>query len=111
MLESTNINEKGLMIIKVIEDFVAKQNKRFDELELDITFDLKQVGFYSKTDWKNRGEEYCLESDVVMSYDGGFMHHVMNDNWEMREDLEKDLEKIGLYMEPGYSWCCGFYAI
>ena len=112
MIQSTNINKKGLKIIEVIEKFIEKQNKDFfDVTGLELGYNINDVDFYSKKDWKARGEEYSLDSDVVMTFDGGFMYDIVNNYGQAGIELNEALKEIGLYTEQGYSWNCGFYEI
>jgi len=70
--------------------------------------------FYAPEEWKARGEKYGCKSLLVIVYDGGDMYNVFGHpefGWDLREKVEVELEKIGLYMEACTHWYSAVYPI
>lgn len=68
--------------------------------------------FYSPAEWRERGEKYGRESELVVVYDGGDLLHFFNSDsayeskWVFSEKMRERLAKEGLYYEE----CTGWYA-
>ena len=104
MIRSENISVKGCQIIEAITKVATKY-------ELDIN----EVDFYSSQDWEDRGEPYCNNSLVVMTFDGGWMYDVANFTsmaWDdISVEINEALRELGVYYECGHSWNAGVYHI
>lgn len=72
--------------------------------------------FYSPAEWKERGEEYGIESELIVVYDGGDVrpffsmdacYEIPSSNrYATYEKMQAALEKVGAYFEE----CTGWYA-
>lgn len=65
--------------------------------------------FYSPAEWKARGEQYGLESELIVVYDGGDVRPFFTIDAgvpSFYDAMEKALFACGLYAEP----CTGWYA-
>jgi len=65
--------------------------------------------FYSGAEWKERGESYCTDAELVLVHDGGCLSAYGGER--LRKAVRDALEEVGLYMEPGTGWYTGIYAI
>lgn len=71
--------------------------------------------FYSPAEWKARGEEYGITSELVIVHDGGDLAPVFNIDYEMYElqdrmDIEV-LRPLGLFAEPCTCWYTAIYKV
>jgi hypothetical protein len=75
--------------------------------------------FYSPKEWKDRGEDYGTESQLVVVYDGGDLFYVFNSSMHsefekpanVREEIDKRLADFGLYVEECTGWYAAVYEI
>jgi len=70
--------------------------------------------FYSPTEWKARGEEYHLNSELIVVYDGGAVAKFFRydyDQYDMIKVMDESLSNAGLYSEPATCWYSGVYEI
>ncbi len=70
--------------------------------------------FYSPAEWKARGEEYCTRAELIVVYDGGSVAPYFEydyGQYPLIELMNKALEEVGLYSEPGTCWYSGIYPI
>jgi hypothetical protein len=68
--------------------------------------------FYDPETWEERGEEYGLESELIVCHDGGEFAPLCNLDYgayDLSERFEKELEKRGLWHEPAMSWYTAVY--
>lgn len=68
--------------------------------------------FYSPAEWRERGEEYGLESELILCHDGGCLAPCCNWDYEcyaLVEKLRKALEKAGCWVEQCTSWYSAVY--
>ena len=68
--------------------------------------------FYSPKAWKERGEEYGLNSELVVVHDGGDVAAVCNldyENYGLHDALQADLNAAGFYMEGCTCWYSAIY--
>lgn len=65
--------------------------------------------FYSAKQWRDRGETYGTESLLVIVHDGDPAATVFNwdespDGYALREELQSQLDPLGVYFEAGTNW-------
>ena len=85
-----------------IQGFIAKHDLGQD------------VHWYTEKEWKERGEEYCLKSPFVVTFEGDLYRVI---NWgdgnaydhQLHEALYKIVQDLGWYWEQGNAWNMGFY--
>ncbi len=93
--------------------------RRIMALALDTDF--KDTGgckaFYSPQEWRERGEEYGTESELIVVYDGGDLKYLFSmdavydfGNYAMLEKMADELEAIGMYYEECTGWYSAVYA-
>jgi RadC-like JAB domain len=94
----TGLSPLGLEAYKTIVKFLVKHG-------------LTETGggrtFYSPAEWRKRGEEYGLDSVLIVTYDGGDVAAAFNYDmgaYDLIESMEKALNKIGLYAEEATGW-------
>ncbi len=67
------------------------------------------TAFYSPQKWRERGERYGVESELIVVYDGGEHRRFFTydeDDYEAMERVNAALGAIGFYLEE----CTGWYA-
>lgn len=78
----------------------------------DMTYTGGCTSFYSPAQWKERGEDYCCESLLIVVYDGGdlssFFSYI-HGTTKLQEAMEIALGEAGFYIEPGTHWYSGIY--
>jgi hypothetical protein len=69
--------------------------------------------FYSPAEWKARGEDYGCESELIIVYDGGDVRSLMmvDDMYDVHEDIDKALDELGLYVEHCTGWYAAVYKV
>lgn len=70
--------------------------------------------FYSPAEWKDRVENYGNNSHLIIVYDGGDVKHFFNMDYqcyELYDEMQKSLQKIGLYFEECTNWYSAIYCI
>lgn len=68
------------------------------------------VGFYTPKEWVERGEEYCLSADLIMTFEGPFYSVLNNcDPVSLVNEFHELAEQHGYYHEQGMAWYLGFY--
>jgi len=68
--------------------------------------------FYSPLEWKERGEEYGLESELIVVHDGGDFAHLCSylyNSPKLQERFIELLEAEGYYIEPCTCWYGAVY--
>ena len=68
--------------------------------------------FYSPEQWKERGEEYGLESELVVVHDGGDVCNWMAYDCEhpnLRAAMDEALSEVGLWAECCTCWYTAIY--
>ena len=73
-----------------------------NDLDLD-------TNFYSIEDWRKREEDYHIDAELVLIYEGG-LHDVLN-YMGGSEEFDDYIESFGYYYELGHTWNMGFYPI
>ena len=93
--------DKNLKNLKSILELWLKSKDLFE----DVHFQLIE-------DWKERGESYLNDSDLVMTFEGT-LQSILNGYLldEEYDEFNNLCERFGYYMELGFSWCGGFYKI
>ena len=64
--------------------------------------------------WKELGNEYGLNSELIVIHDGGDLHYYFNPDYEaysMMEVMNEALAKLGLYAQPCTCWYTAIYKI
>jgi hypothetical protein len=70
--------------------------------------------FYSPEEWKERGEAFGNNAELIICHDGGDFARVFNisyENYELQESVREMLAKIGYYTEQCTSWCTAVYKL
>jgi hypothetical protein len=69
--------------------------------------------FKSPQEWRDRGEECCRYSHLIVVYDGGDLREAFMEDecYTVTEKLDHALEGLGLYFEHGTNWYGGIYEI
>ncbi len=68
--------------------------------------------FYSPEEWADRGEQYGLRSQLIITHDGGDHAPAFNIDYgayEFQEELVGRLRNHGLYVEQCTSWYSAVY--
>ena len=92
------MNTKQQKIINTVKQW-AKDN--------DV--DLTDTGFYTPEQWRDRGETWCLNADLIMTYEGG-LYEVINVHYPaLFDSFFNTIQSIGYWFECGTHWYCGFY--
>jgi hypothetical protein len=68
--------------------------------------------FYTPKEWKDRGERYGLQSELIVVHDGGDLASFFNPDygsWKLQSAMDAALEKVGYYAEPCTSWYTAIY--
>lgn len=68
----------------------------------------RDTNFCSVEEWKQRGEEFHLDSELVLVTEGSLHFELNFGDPEIFYDL---VESFGFYYELGHSWDLGFYEI
>jgi hypothetical protein len=63
--------------------------------------------FYSPEEWRERGESYGAESELVVVYDGSEARYLA----EFNDGMARALEKEGLFVECCTHWYAAVYKI
>ena len=103
----TPLSEKGRKAAQTIRAFMKKNGLGTGGCK----------AFYSPKEWLSRGEDYGLDSELVVVYDGGDLYYVMNPHYAdypsvfygLQEELEEELKKAGVYSEACYGWHGAIY--
>jgi len=92
--------------IKTVKNFLRDWVKKYDDSEPE-----EYLQFYTSQEWKDRGEEYCTNADLIIVFESSVMYSAVNHEhgFSMDEDLRVGLEELGYYMELGTSWYGGLY--
>lgn len=70
--------------------------------------------FYTPAEWEARGEKYGSGSELIVVHDGGDLAPSFNMDYccyESVEEVQKALERLGLYAEQCTSWYSAIYKI
>ena len=69
--------------------------------------------FYSPAQWKERGEEYGCDSELIVVHDGGEVGYLFSCDYEgsyaAYEACNKALDAVGLWSEPCMCWYTAIY--
>lgn len=68
--------------------------------------------FYTPEEWKARGEKYGESSHLIVVYDGGDLHSIIDEEFggELLAKLTQALDDIGVYMEACTNWYSAVYS-
>jgi hypothetical protein len=68
--------------------------------------------FYTPQEWRDRGEQYGLGSELIVVYDGGDLYQLLNmdaGNWSIYDEMDTRLRKQGVYAEECTCWYGAIY--
>ena len=92
--------------------------KKLEQLILEtaktVLGDVDTTGrsFYTPAEWKSRGEQYGLKSELIVVHDGGDLASFFNPDygsWKLQSAMNVALEKVGYYAEPCTTWYTAIY--
>lgn len=69
------------------------------------------TAFYSPQEWKERGERYGTESELLIVYDGGPMSRLCNTYCTDTEAFDKALSDAGVWRENCTHWYGAIYPL
>jgi hypothetical protein len=109
MTAVTNETKNILTLVQAISDFLH------DEGLYDPDSD--EIHYYDPKEWEERGELYGLESELIMTYEGNVMSHIMNPGYaanaanayELHDRFTDKLHAVGFWVEPCTHWYAAFY--
>ena len=103
----TGLTRQARAAAKVIRDFAAEQG---------LTAAGGRV-FYTPAEWRQRGEDYCRDAELVIVYDGADISAAISMDRAMDyrsyaalDQLAERLAARGLHLEEGTVWYAGLYA-
>jgi hypothetical protein len=64
--------------------------------------------FWTPEEWLRRKEEFGHKSCLVVVHDGGYISEIVKDG-KLQEQLQMELRKLGLYLEPCTCWYSAIY--
>jgi len=70
--------------------------------------------FYTPAQWAERGEEYGLESELIVVHDGGSHAAYFNPDYEAYElydGMNNELKRVGVYPEQQTGWYSAIYLV
>jgi len=70
--------------------------------------------FYSPAEWRERGEEYGGNSELVVVYDGGDVRRFFSytsDDYEAMGKVDLALDNLNMYAEDCTSWYSAVYLV
>ena len=70
--------------------------------------------FYSPAEWRERGESYCGNSELVIVYDGAEAKYALSLDglrYDIHELLRSELGDVDLFTEEGTHWYSGVYPV
>jgi hypothetical protein len=70
--------------------------------------------FYTPEEWKERGEQDGLTSELIVVHDGGDLAPFFNGDYEqfnLKSSMHKALEKAGYYSQQMTCWYTAIYKI
>ena len=97
---------------------LTKEQKKIADAILDVmkVHDLTDTGgcrtFYTPQEWRDRGEQYGLRSELIVCHDGGDIQVAFNYDcmcYDVIEEVRVALDKIGYWAEPCTSWYTAIY--
>lgn len=97
------LSELGEKAYQVIMNVMTKNN---------MTYTGGCKTFYSPKEWAERGEEYGLDSELIVVYDGGEVKEFfcyLEENDDCMEIMDQALASVGVYDEPCTCWYSAIY--
>ena len=102
------------------EGLSPKGERAYDTILAKLQeFDLTNTGgckaFYSPKQWAERGEEYGLDSELIVVHDGGDLRNVFNydyaaeSSYRFMEQMNAALKEQGLWFECCTCWYAAIY--
>jgi len=82
----------------------------------DATYTGGCKSFYSPAEWKGRGEEFGLDAELIVVYDGGSLPPYFSldhsyPHYTQYEIMRQALEAEGLYFEECTGWYAAIYKL
>ena len=94
------LSKRGQRAAVIMNDFMKKYNLQTGGCQT----------LYQPEEWKDRGEKYGTESELVIVYDGGDLYDIMDGYlYNLQDELIQAFDAIGLYFEPCTHWYCAVY--
>lgn len=107
----------------LLEEQSRRESVTFERLKLGITawllrnqFLTDDIRFFTRSEWTLRRESVCLNSVLVMTFEGSVLYHILNDTFadramsaRLEDEFRRMLEELGYYFELGFAWCLGLY--
>lgn len=103
MMDAPNgLSRTGKKAHKAVMAFLTKKG---------LTNDGGSKVFYSPSEWKARGEQYGVDSVLIVTHDGGdhAAAFTMDYGYKLSEELTEALEKKGLWFEQCTGWYSAVY--
>jgi hypothetical protein len=109
---NTEVSEgtkKILNLVQAVNDFMHEE-KLYDPHSDPIVY-------HDPEEWRNRGEIYGLDSELVMVYEGNAMFYIMNPGYSSHPSTtyklhDRFIDKVheaGFWVEPCTGWYAAFY--
>ena len=99
---------------------LSKHGKRAAQVILNVLKKNKEThtggckALYTPGEWRKRGEEYGLKSELVVVHDGGDVASYFNYDYEEYgrcDEMTNALGSKGLFAEPCTSWYTAVYCL
>lgn len=97
------------------KNFKSKVERLVKKWAKENEVSLLDTSFYSPKEWRDRGEEYCLNSTCIIASEGDLCS-IWNgycDNeaygWALLDSFFNMLQENGLWYELGCHWYAGIY--
>jgi hypothetical protein len=81
----------------------------FIEVIESMGMDLEGLSFYSPKQWRDRGESYCLDADLIVVFEEHMLYEMLLEG--IVSDLIDELGARGYWFEQGTSWYLGVYKL
>lgn len=106
-LHSYTYNDMKHRYPVTVKPLIAELGKFLEDEEL-----VGDAFFCAPNVWRAREEEYGLNSDLILVYDGSYLYDIINGysgDSSYYEQITELCAKHGYYFEPCTSWYCAFY--
>jgi len=93
------------------EDRIVEQAKAIVDNTMRCIGDRFDGLFYSPEEWQQRGELYGEGAVLIVTHDGGAAAFAFDMRSPVYVEMQKELEKIGLFMDSLTCWATGIFRI